>query len=233
MNAVAYLRCSGLGNGTDTWERQLEAIRAFCKAEGYELLAVYQEDAIAGKLDREDRPAFQRMISELRSNDCETIVVERLDRLARRFGTQESLLTYLASEGLTLFAADSGENVTEAMMGDPMRRALVQIQGIFAELDKNMTIAKLRKARERLRTANGKCEGRKSYGVKDGEGSWLKWIIAQSDAGTPPDTIARMLNGNSVPTRYGKRWHGATVSKIIARHERYGTSSHDSVQLAG
>jgi site-specific DNA recombinase len=216
-DAVAYLRCSGLGAGTDTWDRQLEAIAKFCAAENFNVLAQFQEDAVAGKLDKEDRPEFQKMIASCAAANCKVIVVERLDRLARRFGTQESLLTYLAAEGLTLYAADSGENVTEAMMGDPMRRALVQIQGIFAELDKNMTIAKLRKARQRLRQANGKCEGRLKFGQKPGEEDTLKKIIELRGLGNRPENIAAFLNSQGYPTRYGRTWHAATVSKIVRR----------------
>ncbi len=231
--AVAYLRCSGLGNGTDTWERQIEAIHSFCKAEGFNLVGTYQEDATPGKLDKEDRPAFQQMIADLAQNDCKTIVVERLDRLARRFGTQESLLTFIAGEGLTLFAADSGEDVTAAMLGDPMRRALVQIQGIFAELDKNMTIAKLRKARERLRTTNGKCEGRIAYGMKEGERPTLDVILNMS-ATYSPEKIADSLNHAGIKTRYRKRWRGATISKILSRvHEKQLRNRGNSPQVSG
>lgn len=230
---VAYLRCSGLGNGTDTWERQIEAINSFCASMGYFVLSVYKEDAVPGKLDREDRPAFQQMIHDCGTNGCRTIIVERLDRLARRFGTQESLLTYLASEGFTLYAADSGENVTEAMMGDPMRRALVQIQGIFAELDKNMTIAKLRKARQRLRQVNGKCEGRMAYGTKPGEKEVLDQMLkARRNGYESGEEIAHLLNHLGMRTRYGKRWHGATVWKILNRHENFTTISPDSAQAA-
>jgi len=215
--AVAYMRCSGFGDGTDTWERQLETIRAFARTAGLEIVAEYREDAVPGKLDREDRPAFQKMIADLAENGCKTIIIERLDRLARRYSTQESLITYVYGAGLSLFAADTGEDVTAAMMGDPMRRALIQIQGIFSELEKNMLILKLRKARQRLRAANGKCEGRKSYGVRPGESKWLGWIRAQSEAGTPATAIAQMLTDNGVPTRYGKKWHPATISKILRR----------------
>jgi DNA invertase Pin-like site-specific DNA recombinase len=228
--AVAYMRCSGLGQGTDTWERQLEAIRTFCTAEGFELVRVYQEDAVPGKLDREDRPAFKQMIADLAENGCKTIIVERLDRLARRFGTQESLLTYLVGEGLTLYAADSGENVTEAMMGDPMRRALVQIQGIFAELDKNMTIAKLRKARQRLRQANGKCEGRMAYGTKTEETSILEHILDAHRLGNNAELIAKKLNAYGYKSRYGKPWQGATVRKILNRHETCARLATNSAQ---
>lgn len=56
-----------------------------------------------------------------------------------------------------------------------MRKALIQIQGVFAELDKNLTVRKLRNGRSKAREKNqrteasltldgrGKCEGRKSY----------------------------------------------------------------------
>lgn len=216
--AVAYMRCSGFGLGTDTWERQAEAIQNFARLEDYQLLVAFREDAVPGKLDREDRPAFNQMLDFLNAHDCKTVIVERLDRLARRFGTQESLLTFLIRNDITLYAADSGENVTQAMMGDPMRRALVQIQGIFAELDKNMTIAKLRKARERLRIANGKCEGRKAYGVKKGEKEVLERILSLTERGSSCEEIAEYLNQNSIPSRYGKRWHGATIFKILSRH---------------
>lgn len=44
-----------------------------------------------------------------------------------------------------------------------MKKALIQIQGIFAELEKNLLVKKLRNARDRARAEKGKCEGRKSY----------------------------------------------------------------------
>jgi site-specific DNA recombinase len=227
--AVAYCRCSGLGAGTDTWERQLEAIRAFCVAEGYELIREYQEDEIAGKLDREDRPAFQQMILDLAANGCKTIIVERLDRLARQYSTQESLITFVYGAGLSLFAADTGEDVTAALMGDPMRRALIQIQGIFSELDKNMLILKTRKARERIRAAGLKCEGRKEFGFRPGEAEILKQIIEMRESGLWPDEIATRLNAKLVPTRYNKLWHSGTVSKILARHTRITALSQTEV----
>ncbi len=40
---------------------------------------------------------------------------------------------------------------------------MVQIQGVFAELDKSLLVRKLCKAREQKRVESGKCEGRKGY----------------------------------------------------------------------
>ena len=164
--AVAYLRVSGGGQlSGDGFTRQSSACVLCAAQQGYEITAEYYEEAVPGKTDMEGRPAFQEMVASLLGNGCRVIIVEGLDRLAREYRIQEQLIIYLASKGLTLISANTGENVTEAMMGDPMRRALVQIQGIFAELDKNMIVAKLAKARKRKRENGGKCEGRKPYGL--------------------------------------------------------------------
>ena len=103
------------------------------------------------------------MVSAIIRNGVDTIVVESLDRLAREYRIQEQLLIYLASKGINLIAANTGENITKAITDDPMKKAMVQMQGIFAELDKSLLVKKLRKARENKRKVHGKCEGRKSY----------------------------------------------------------------------
>ena len=69
----------------------------------------------------------------------------------------------LTSKGISLISARTESNVTDEVQADPMKKALIQIQGIFAELEKNLLVKKLRNARDRARAEKGKCEGRKSY----------------------------------------------------------------------
>lgn len=218
--AVAYLRVSGKsqldGGGFD---RQIDTIRLCAQNQNLELVGEYREEAVPGKLDEDHRPAFQAMIAELLSNGCRTIIVESLDRLAREYRIQESLIIYIASKGLALISANTGENITEAMMGDPMRRALVQIQGVLAELDKNMIVAKLRKARERKKALTGRCEGKKPFGTRPGEELVWATILSYSLHGLDPKQIAAKLNADGCKTRHNKRWHSATIWKMLDRHE--------------
>lgn len=217
-SAVAYMRCSGASQvDRDSFPRQTAAIASCCRSKELELIHEYREEAVPGKLDEESRPAFQQMISDLLNNGCRTIVVENMSRLAREYRTQEHLIIYLASKGLTLISADTGEDITAAMMGDPMRRALVQIQGIFSELDKNLLVAKLRKARERQRAATGRSEGVKPFGVKAGESDVIHQMRSLRASGLSCDTIAAALNANRVPTRKGGQWLGCTVNRILKR----------------
>lgn len=90
-------------------------------------------------------------------------IVERLDRLAREYMVQEQLLVYLAAKGISIYNAATGENITEAVKSDPMKKAVIQIQGVFAELEKSLLVKRLARARERKRVENGKCEGKKGW----------------------------------------------------------------------
>ena len=224
IEACAYMRCSGKSQVEgDSFPRQSVAIATCCRSKGFTLVHEYQEEAVPGKLDEEYRPAFQRMISDLLGNGCRTIVIEGMSRLAREYRTQEHLIIYIASKGLTLISADTGEDITAAMMGDPMRRALVQIQGIFSELDKNLLVAKLRKARERQRELTGRSEGRKPFGHKPGERETLDAMLRLRNEGKRPEEIAQILNLQGVPTRTRKGpWLVPTISKILARHAVQG-----------
>ena len=221
MNAVAYMRCSGMGQiSGDTWDRQRETISKFAAAHDYVLEHEYTEEGVSGKTEADDRPAFQQMISDLLGNGCRTVIVEGLDRLAREYRIQEQLITYIASKGIALISANTGEDITAAMMGDPMRRAMVQMQGVFAELDKNMLVKKLRSARERKKERSGRCEGQKPFGTLPGEDVVLRDILLYyREFCYNAEDIAALLNEANVSTRSGGKWHAAVIRRILKREK--------------
>ena len=55
----------------------------------------------------------------------------------------------------------NGDDLTAS--NDPFKKAMRQIAGAFAELEKARLVGKLRHARERIRKERGKCEGRKPH----------------------------------------------------------------------
>ena len=132
--AYAYIRVSSTGQLAGYGpERQEEMIRAFAKRSGYHIVTVYSE-AYTGT--EADRPQFNAMLTAMMLDGVKTVIVESLDRLARTLAIQTLLLTQLAASKLSLFAANTGENVTEALEDEPMRWAMVQMQGVWAELNK-------------------------------------------------------------------------------------------------
>jgi len=220
-SAVAYLRVSSKGqtNG-DGFERQEDVINRYASKHNVEVKRVFRED-VSGVTSETDRPAFQEMISELLKNGCRTVVVERLDRLAREYRIQETLLIYLASKGITLINAATEEDVTEAIMADPMKKALIQMQGVFSELEKNLLVKKLRVARERKRAVNGKCEGRKSYSERAPEVLQEVKALRRKKKGHSRRSfsqIAEILNNKGFRNSVGNIFTGKGVSSLYSRN---------------
>jgi DNA invertase Pin-like site-specific DNA recombinase len=119
-------------------------------------------------------------------------------------------------------SADTQQDVTAAFSGDPMLKAMIQVQGVFSELDKSMLVSKLRKAREAKKAKTGRCEGRKPFGFYADEAETLKRIkqLLRKPRGGKrlgPYQIARILNREGHPTRTGVLWHGSHVSAILKR----------------
>lgn len=219
--AFGYVRVSGKAQVEgDGFERQGEEIARYCQDNGIELVKVYEERGISGTKGEEDRPAFLEMVQAILANGVRAIVVEGLDRLAREVRIQESLILYLAAKEITLLSARTGENVTEAYMGDPMRRALVQIQAVFAELEKSLLVKKLRAARDRKRTREGKCEGRKNYAETNPD--LLERISRLRTEGRTWAEVAAELTCLGIQTRTGRPWTASNVQVLISKARRAG-----------
>ncbi len=220
IKAVGYVRVSGKGqvNGTGH-DRQEETIRAYATQAGVTIFKVYKETYTGTETDR---PVFALMMHDVLADGRKTIIVESLDRFARDLGVQLHLTALLASRGLTLVSANTGQDVTAAMQADPMMRAMVQIQGVFAELDKSLLVQKLKRARQLTKRRTGRCEGRKPFGTRPGESAIVERMRALSHKSPGGDRlgpyeIAARLNQEGLPSRTGKPWSGPVVRRILAR----------------
>lgn len=217
--AFAYLRVSSNGQVKGHgFQRQEETVTRFAAENGFAVAQTFR-DAFTGT--EADRPEFNRMVATILGNGVRTILVESLDRLARDVMVQSLLLAKLAQHGITLINCVTGEDVTAAMSEDPMRKALIQIQSVFSELEKSRLVSKLRRAREAKKDATGKCEGRKAYGEKPGEQEVVELMrsLRRKREGKRMSfaRIAQELNAREVPTRTRARWHTTTVKNILTR----------------
>jgi site-specific DNA recombinase len=217
--AFAYLRVSSKGQVTGHgFDRQAETINTFAAEHGYVVEETFR-DAFTGT--EADRPEFNKMVAAILATGVRTILVESLDRLARDVMVQSLLLAKLAQHEITLINCVTGEDVTASLESDPMRKALIQIQSVFSELEKSRLVAKLRRAREAVKQRDGKCEGRKAFGEKEGEHEIvdLMRLLRRKRSGKRMSfaKIACELNQRAMPTRTGTTWQTTTVRNILSR----------------
>lgn len=212
--AFAYLRVSGKDQiSGDGFDRQALAIKAYAAAHDIKIVRTFREEAVSGTIEGMDRPAWVEMIGQVLSNGARTILIEKLDRLARHLTVQEHIIVDMERRGIALISVMEPDLCSD----DPTRTLLRQIMGAIGQYDRQMVVLKLRGARTRMKAATGRCEGRKPFGYYDGEVPVLARIRALRDSGLGYDRIAASLNSDGVAARLGGKWHGATVNRILCK----------------
>ncbi len=161
--ALAYLRTSSAANvGGDSDQRQRVAIQAYAARAGLDVVAEFYDAAVSGADAIDQRQGFVDLLAFAKERGVAIVLVETASRFARGLMVQELGLQALRREGIALVAVDSPD--TFADEADPMVVAVRQMLGVMAQLDKAMTVAKLKGARDRASAAAGhRVEGRKGY----------------------------------------------------------------------
>ena len=218
--AFGYMRCSGQGQvDGDTWERQEAAIERYCGASGLNMLHYFRDEGVSGKTELIGREGLTSLLVRCQERDIKTVVIESSDRLARDMIVAELLIQEFQKIGVRVIAANGGIDLTEGDDSNPTAKLIRQILSAIAEFDRNSTVIKLRVARERARSKNGRCEGRKPYGHYPDELTGLIMMKDIYQKGWSLSFIATFLNESNVKTRSGKPWRAPTVAKILAREK--------------
>ena len=117
---VIYARYSSARQREESIEDQVRVCTMFAKSNGMEVERVYADKALSGKSD--DRPQFQRMISDSRDAGWGVVVVYRLDRFARDRFDSASYRMRLRDNGVSLLSAM--ERIPDAPEGSILESVL-------------------------------------------------------------------------------------------------------------
>jgi len=211
-NVFAYLRVSGKGQlEGDGFTRQLHAIRQYAASNNLRIARVFREEGVSGTKDLENRPALQELMLALDKHGTKTMIVEKLDRVARDLMVQETIIGDLRKRGFELISVAEPDLCSD----DPSRKLVRQVFGAIAEYERAMIVLKLRGARQRVKAETGKCEGRKRYGSRDGEAAIIDQMRQLRQNGMAVDKIASVLNTKGIRPRSGQQWYGSSVSNIL------------------
>jgi len=215
QKAFGYLRVSSQGQiAGEGFPRQRAAIEAYAKAHGVEVVQWFEERGVSCTADMEHRPALQEMLVALMSNGVRTVIIEKLDRLARDLMVQEAIIRDFQRKGFEIISVAE----PDLLQDDPTRKLMRQVMGAIAEYEKTMLVAKLKAARQRKRKTVGKCEGRKLYGTLPGEAENIQRIIELHNRGANFTQIALTMNAENRPTRtQGAKWRPSTIDNIVRR----------------
>jgi DNA invertase Pin-like site-specific DNA recombinase len=216
---MAYLRTSlatNVGPDKDSDKRQREAIRTYAKHAGYELVGEFYDAAVSGADPIDTRPGFMEMMTQIAGNGVRTVIVEDASRFACTLMVQEAGIATLAGLGVRVLTS-RGDDLTES--DDEMRVAMRQIAGVFSQLEKTRLVKKLKAARERIRTEQGKCEGRKAHAVKHPDAVLLAKRLHRASPLTGERRSLRKISAAvGFVNERGQPYHAQSVRRMIEGH---------------
>jgi DNA invertase Pin-like site-specific DNA recombinase len=238
MRAIGYVRVSGQDqaeNGAGL-PIQRAAIEDFCKRERIELVDVAEDAGVSGAI--EDRPGLMEVERAIAGGQVEAVVVHRLDRLARDLLVQERLLADWTSRGVKLLSVMEPDLHEDS----PERKFVRQLLGAVAELDKARVVARLRWGRQAKAQRGGFPGGQVATGyrreggrlvVDPEEAKVVKRMASMRRRGATAYRIAKTLNDEGIPTKKGRKWTPAGVTKLLRSAQVRGRISYEGDQVKG
>ena len=243
MKAVIYARYSSHGQSEQSIEGQLRDCYAFAEREGLTVIDEYIDKALTGRTD--DRPGFQRMISDAAGKHFAVVIVWKLDRFARNRYDSAMYKAQLRKNGVKVISA------TERISDDPEG---IILEGMLESLAEyySANLSKHVKRGHRDNALAGKFVGgtiptgykvqkRKVGGeviesklvIDDDKAHIVKYAFEQYAAGVGKQIIVDDLNNKGYRTKRGTPFTIASFSAMLSNRKYIGEYIYDGIEVLG
>jgi DNA invertase Pin-like site-specific DNA recombinase len=209
-SAAGYIRVSTEqqldGFGLDI---QRAAIEAEAEAQGLALGPVFADEGVSGGERLETREGLGAALTWLEEHRGGTLIIPRLDRLARDLMIQESVLADIWKAGGHVWSCSETERAycQPDSPDDPARTLIRQVLGAVAAYERAMIKLRMVRGRRKLIAEQGWAGGQYPYGWADEtEAAVLRHVAARRQQGYAFSWIANELNDHGLLRRSGKPW---------------------------
>jgi DNA invertase Pin-like site-specific DNA recombinase len=231
--AIAYLRVSSneqanMGISLDAQEAR---VRAYAAMRGLDLIAIYREEAVSGKVPLKDRPEGSKLVGALGRRKVAHVVTVKLDRLFRNAADALQQSSQWDKAGVALHVIDMGGSAIDTRSA--VGRMFFTMIAAFAEMERALASERTVAALAHLRKTGRVYSHFTPFGFdRDGDNlvpnvdemETVEWIKERQAIGTSLRQIAAMLEERHIPTKRGGTWHLVTVQNVLRIHSAHGKS---------
>jgi DNA invertase Pin-like site-specific DNA recombinase len=182
-----YTRVSTDGQSVENQRRELMAA---AERHGWEVVHEYSDHGISGAKDRDQRPAFDRMLKGATRRKFDMIAAWSVDRLGRSLQHLVAFLGEVHAAGVDLYLHQQSVDTST-----PAGKAMFQMLGVFAEFERSMIVSRINAGLKRAR-ANGVTLGRPKIDAKT-EAS-IQRALSKGDMGILKIAAAHGVGGGVV-----------------------------------
>lgn len=224
--AIGYLRVSTEAQASTgvSLEAQEQRIRAWCVANGYELVGMHRDAGISGKAAG-NRPGLRAALDDACRRKA-ALVVYSLSRLARSTRDALDISTRLDRAGSDLVSLSERLDTTTAA-----GKMLFRLMSVLAEFEADLIAERTTTALAHMRSQNQRISGHVPFGFDlsaDGssliavpaEQAVIERIGAMHATGTSLRRIAAALNAQGVAPKRAAKWSASGVQAVLRRQRK-------------
>lgn len=198
--STAEQAASGLG-----LEAQLTRTRAHAEANGYQVVAVRQENGASGMIAPDQRPELGAALADLAAGSADILVAAALSRLGRNTADVLALVDRAEREGWGLAVLDLGLDTRQ-----PVGRLVLTMLAGIARFERDQTAQRTRDA-----LAAKKARGARLGAPVRVPAETRARALSLRDQGLTLAKVAETLNRDGFRAANGGRIHPTTVSRIL------------------
>jgi len=229
--AAIYARVSTeeQANRENSIPAQIRLIKEYCQKNNIQIYNEYVDEGISGQ--KEDRPAFQKMIKDAKGGHFSVILVHKFDRFARKIELSRKIKTELKKAGVNVIS------ITEPVEDSPIGFFQEGLMELLAEYYVKNLSKEVKKGMSE-RALKGKYMGQMPYGyyiengqvkVNQEQAKVVRDVFNRYINGWGHLKIARYLNDSKIPTYSGiiGGWQSFQVCQMLKNYKYIGKNLWD------
>lgn len=224
--ACVYTRVSTAEQATEGYsiEEQERMCKAAIESKGWQYVTTYSDPGISGRTM--ERHGLQNMLTAIRNNEIEAVVIYKLDRLSRK---QRDTMTIIEDiflkNDIALVSLNETLDTTT-----PWGRAMIGILSSFNQMESENIQMRTEMGRKAKATNGGYAGGKPPIGYKavDGElvivpeeAEIVRLVFKLRAEGITLKGIAQELNDRGYRTKKGGEFLHSAIQTILANEETY------------
>ena len=191
---------------------------------GWQYVGVYADEALTGTKD--NRENFQRLLADCRSGKVDMVITKSISRFARNTVTLLETVRELKNMGVDVFFEE--QNIHSLSADGEL---MLTILASYAQ-EESLSASENQKWRIRRNFENGMPWNGTMLGYRYEEGTLVvepteaeivSRIFTEYLGGSGMTAIAKRLNADGIPTRFGNDWGKTSIGKVLQNYAYTGT----------
>lgn len=198
-------------------QAQLEELRHYAKLHDLDIIEEYVEEGASGK-SIAGRPRMQKLLKDANRGLFQTVLVFKLDRLARKLKDALEISEHLDGQSIKLISLKESFDTNT-----PIGKMLFQLMGSFAELERSTIVDRVKMGlTERAKQGKftgGLCLGydsvNKSLIINTSEAHVVREIYDLAEQGLGYKAIVNRINSSGYTSKKDKSFSVNGIKKIL------------------